>query len=155
MGYRLVRGIARLLLWLFYRRIEVVGRDRIPLTGPLIVTPNHHNALVDAMLIVATFSRPIRALAKSTLFRHPLIAPFLWLTGSVPVYRRAEAGDDPRRNDEMFGAVVGALRAGEAVLIFPEGRSQPQPTVLPLRTGVARIALGTEETDTQAERARA
>ena len=150
MGYRLVRGIARLLLWLFYRRIEVVGRDRIPLTGPLIVTPNHHNALVDAMLIVATFSRPIRALAKSTLFRHPLIAPFLWLTGSVPVYRRAEAGDDPRRNDEMFGAVVGALRAGEAVLIFPEGRSQPQPTVLPLRTGVARIALGTEETDTQA-----
>ena len=145
MGYRLVRGIARFLLWLFYRRIEVVGGDRIPPIGPVIVAPNHHNALVDAMLILATFPRPVRALAKSTLFRHPLVAPFLWLAGSVPVYRRAEAGDDPRRNDEMFSAVVGALRAGEVVLIFPEGRSQPQPTLLPLRTGVARIALRTEE----------
>jgi glycerol-3-phosphate O-acyltransferase / dihydroxyacetone phosphate acyltransferase len=143
-GYRLVRGIVRLLLWLFYRRIDIVGRDRIPLTGPVIVTPNHHNALVDAMLVVATFPRPIRVLAKSTLFRHPLIAPFLWLMGGVPVYRRVESGDDPRKNDEMFAAVVGALRAGGMVLIFPEGRSQPQPTVLPLRTGVARILLETE-----------
>jgi 1-acyl-sn-glycerol-3-phosphate acyltransferase len=143
-GYRLVRGIVRLLLWLFYRRIDVVGRDHIPPAGPVVVTPNHHNALVDAMLILVTCPRPIRVLAKSTLFRHPLIAPFLWLMGGVPVYRRIEAGNDPRRNEEMFDAVVAALRAGGVVLIFPEGRSQSQPIVLPLRTGVARIVLETE-----------
>lgn len=144
MGYRLVRGIVRLLLWLFYRRIDVVGHEHIPPTGPAIVTPNHHNALVDAMLIMATCPRPIRVLAKSTLFRHPLIAPFLWLMQGVPVYRRADAGADPRRNEEMFGSVVAALHAGGVILIFPEGRSQPQPIVLPLRTGVARIVLETE-----------
>lgn len=34
MGYRLVRRLARLLLGLFYRRIEVAGAERIPPTGP-------------------------------------------------------------------------------------------------------------------------
>jgi glycerol-3-phosphate O-acyltransferase / dihydroxyacetone phosphate acyltransferase len=140
-GYRLVRGIIRILLWLFYRRIEIAGRDRIPTSGPVIVAANHHNSLVDAMLIVASFPRPIRVLAKAPLFRHPLIGPFLWLMGGVPVHRRIDAGDDPQKNAEMFASVVAALRAGGVILIFPEGRSQPQPILLPLRTGTARILL--------------
>jgi 1-acyl-sn-glycerol-3-phosphate acyltransferase len=140
-GYRLVRGIVRILLWLFYRRIEVVGRERIPAAGPVMVTPNHHNALVDAMLVVAACRRPIRVLAKAPLFRHPLIGPFLWLMGGVPVHRRMDAGADTQKNVEMFAAVVAALRQGGVVLLFPEGRSQPQPTLLPLRTGAARILV--------------
>src|SRR5262245_51563522 len=75
LAYRGVRGLIRLLLWLFYRRIDVVGRERIPETGAVIVAANHHNALVDAMLIMATIPRPITALAKAPLFRHPLIGP--------------------------------------------------------------------------------
>ncbi|HZO42462.1 MAG TPA: lysophospholipid acyltransferase family protein [Methylomirabilota bacterium] len=143
-AYRGVRGLIRLLLWLFYRRIDVVGRERIPETGPVIVAANHHNALVDAMLIMATIPRPITVLAKAPLFRHPLIGPPLWMIGAVPVHRRAESGDDPRRNDEMFAAAIEALRAGGVILIFPEGRSQPQPILMPLRTGAARLLLGTE-----------
>ena len=138
-AYRGVRGLIRLLLWLFYRRIDVVGRERIPETGPVIVAANHHNALVDAMLIMATIPRPITVLAKAPLFRHPLIGPPLWMIGAVPVHRRAESGDDPRRNDEMFAAAIEALRAGGVILIFPEGRSQPQPILMPLRTGAARL----------------
>ena len=38
MGYRAVRGVIRLLLWLFYRRVEIVGAERIPPSGPLLVT---------------------------------------------------------------------------------------------------------------------
>lgn len=143
-AYRGVRGLIRLLLWLFYHRIDVVGRERIPETGAVIVAANHHNALVDAMLIMATIPRPITALAKAPLFRHPLIGPPLWMIGAVPVHRRAEAGDDPRRNDEMFAAAIEALRAGGVILIFPEGRSQPQPILMPLRTGAARLLLGAE-----------
>lgn len=139
MGYRLIRSLVRLLLWLFYRRIEVTGRARIPLVGPVIVAPNHHNALVDAMLVIAAFPRPVRVLAKAGLFRHPLIGPPLRLMGGVPVNRRQEAGDDPGKNAEMFRAVAAALRQGGAILIFPEGRTQPQPVLLPLRTGTARI----------------
>lgn len=144
MGYRLVRGVIRLLLRLFYRRVDVVGAERVPAEGPLIVVANHHNSLVDPMLILATFPRRIRVLATAPLFRNPLVGPFLRALGAVPVNRRAEAGDDPRKNDAMFATVIATLRAGGAILIFPEGRTQPVPTLLPLRTGVARILLGAE-----------
>src|SRR5882762_3991102 len=144
LAYRTVRALIRLLLWLFYRRIEVVGRERIPETGGVIVAANHHNSLVDAMLIIATVPRAITVLANAPLFRHPLIGPPLRLIGAVAVHRRAEAGDDPRKNEEMFAAAIEALRAGGVILIFPEGRTQPQPILLPLRTGAARLTLGAE-----------
>jgi glycerol-3-phosphate O-acyltransferase/dihydroxyacetone phosphate acyltransferase len=144
MAYGLVRGVIRLLLWLFYRRVQVVGSARVPAHGPLIVAPNHHNSIVDAMLILGTFPRRLTPLAKAPLFRHPLIGPFLKLVGAVPVHRRAEGGDDPQRNEAMFAAATSALRAGGAILLFPEGSTTPRPTLLPLRTGAARLLLGAE-----------
>ena len=142
LAYRFVRAMIRILLWLFYRRIVVVGRERIPSDGGVIIAANHHNALVDAMLIIAVVPRAVTALAKAPLFRHPLVGPLLRMVGAVPVHRRLEAGDDPQRNDAMFAAAVDALCAGRVVLIFPEGRSQPQPILLPLRTGAARLVVG-------------
>jgi glycerol-3-phosphate O-acyltransferase/dihydroxyacetone phosphate acyltransferase len=131
-------------LWLFYRRIDVVGRERVPESGGVIITANHHNSLVDAMLIIATVPRAVTVLANAPLFRHPLIGPPLRMLGAVPVHRRAEAGNDPRKNEDMFAAAIEALRAGGVILIFPEGRTQPQPILLPLRTGAARLVLGAE-----------
>jgi glycerol-3-phosphate O-acyltransferase / dihydroxyacetone phosphate acyltransferase len=144
MGYRFVRGFIRLLLRLFYRRVDVVGAEHIPVSGPLIVAANHHNSLVDPMLILATFPRTMTALAKAPLFRHPLIGPFLRAVGALPVHRRGEGGDDPRRNEAMFATAITHVRAGGAILIFPEGRTQPVPTLLPLRTGTARLLLGAD-----------
>jgi 1-acyl-sn-glycerol-3-phosphate acyltransferase len=143
-SYRLVRALIRLLLRLFFRRIELVGREHVPAAGPVILAANHHNSVVDAMIVVACVSRPVVVLATAPLFRHPLVGPFLRTMGAVPVHRRAEAGDDPRKNEAMFDAVIAALRAGGVVLIFPEGRTQPQPVLLPLRTGAARILLATD-----------
>ena len=140
MGYRLVRAVAAVLLWLFYRRVELSHAERIPRRGPVVIAANHHNALVDAMLIVASVPRRIVPLAKAPLFQHPLIGPFLKLVGAVRVHRRVD-GADPHDNAAMFASAVAALRAGGALLIFPEGVSQPRPTLMPLRTGAARIVL--------------
>src|SRR6266536_1285147 len=147
MSYRIIRAFARLLLGLFYRRIEVVGSEHIPARGPVIITANHHNSLVDPMLVMTAVPRPLVILAAAPLFRNPLIGPFLRLVGGLPVLRRHEGVGDPARNDAMFGAVAASLRRGGAVLLFPEGRTQPEPVLLPLRTGAARMLLGaaTEE----------
>jgi glycerol-3-phosphate O-acyltransferase/dihydroxyacetone phosphate acyltransferase len=144
-AYRLIRSLVRLLLWIFYRRIDVVGRERIPGTGPLIIAANHHSALVDAMILMAIVPRPITVLAKAPLFSHPLIGPFLRVMGAVPVNRRLESGVDPGKNDAMFAAATAVLRTGGVMLIFPEGTSQPRPTLLPLRTGAARMLLAAED----------
>src|ERR1044071_6897042 len=56
-AFSVVRGVLRLLLAVFYRRIEVVGVERIPASGGLIVAANHHNSIVDAMILLAVMPR--------------------------------------------------------------------------------------------------
>jgi hypothetical protein len=66
------------------------------------------------------------------------------LIGALPVHRRQDGEGDPARNDRLFAASTKALRDGDAILIFPEGVSQPEPTLMPLRTGAARMLLAAE-----------
>jgi 1-acyl-sn-glycerol-3-phosphate acyltransferase len=140
-GPRLIRAFVRALLAIFYRRLDVAGLEHLPARGPLLVAANHQNGLIDPMLLMAALPRPLRPLAKSGLFRHPIIAPFLHLAQALPVQRRQDAGSDMRGNALMFREVSQALGRGEAILIFPEGVSQPEPTLMTLRTGAARLLL--------------
>jgi 1-acyl-sn-glycerol-3-phosphate acyltransferase len=144
LGYRLVRALSRLLLRLFYRRVEVVGAERIPPRGPLLVLANHQNALVDGMLLLAVMPRRLRPLAKAPLFSNPLIGPLLRMTGAIPVVRRQDTGTATVENTRMFEAAGRTLAEGGAILIFPEGKSQPEPVLQPLRSGAARLLLGAE-----------
>ncbi len=143
-GYALVRALSRILLRLFYARIEVVGVENVPARGALIVAANHHNSIVDAMLLLATIPRRVRVLANAPLFRHLLIGPFLRAVGALPVHRRQEAGSEAPRNEALFEATSAALAAGGAIAIFPEGRTQPEPSLQELRTGTARMLLAAE-----------
>ena len=136
-----MRFLARVLLNLFYRGIEIVGLPRLPAAGPVVLCANHHNALVDPMLLIACLPRRLRGIAKSTLFRHRILGPWIRLAGSISVERPQDRGSQVWRNVEMFRAATRALRDGEIVLIFPEGVSQPEPALQPLRTGAARLWL--------------
>jgi 1-acyl-sn-glycerol-3-phosphate acyltransferase len=141
-SYRLFRLLARFLAGLFYRRVEVIGRERVPATGPLGVAANHQQGLMVGLLLAATLPRRLRPIAKAPLFRYPLIGQFARLAGAIPVHRRQDEGRGPVDNEAMFGAAHRALAEGEALLIFPEGVSQPEPALMPLRTGAARLVLG-------------
>lgn len=140
----IVRWLARAACWLFYR-VDQVGSP--PQTGPVLFVANHANALLDPAIVWATAGRDVRFLAKSTLFETPF-KPFLAGAGAIPVYRRKDEGVDTSRNAEMFSAVDAALRAGDAVCIFPEGMSHSQGRLAALRTGAARIVLSAEATGT-------
>jgi 1-acyl-sn-glycerol-3-phosphate acyltransferase len=135
-----VVALARLILRVFYRRIEVVGGERLPGTGPLVVVANHHNSLVDAMMLLAFLPRRTRLLAKHTLWSHPVVGPLLALAGAYPVFR-AEDGADTRSNRATFARCVRELARGGVVALFPEGRSHPGTGLLPLKSGAARLAL--------------
>jgi glycerol-3-phosphate O-acyltransferase/dihydroxyacetone phosphate acyltransferase len=135
-GTRLVGALARAVAHTFYR-VDVVGD--VPAGGPLLLLPNHPNALLDPALIIATAGRPVRFLAKSTLFSGPF-APLLRASHAIPVYRRQDSADTGK-NEETFTAVHRALADGHAVCIFPEGISHSSGRLEPLRTGAARMTL--------------
>jgi len=148
MLYALLRSIAGIALRWFYRRIDVVGLERLPRNAPLLLVCNHPNALVDAMLVAWAVPRRIVLTAKSTLFTNRALATLLGWVGVVPLVRRSDVekglmagAQTPQRNARAFGALRAVLRRGGAVVIFPEGISHDNPSLAPLKTGAARVAL--------------
>lgn len=124
-----------------YYRFSVVGGD-VPRTGPVLLVANHPNSLIDPAMVATTARRPVRFLAKASLFTHPAVGWLVRGAGAIPVYRQQDDPAQMRRNIEMFGAVHVALASGAAVGIFPEGISHSFPAIAPVKTGAARIALG-------------
>src|SRR5262247_3257297 len=67
-GAFVMRGLARAIVHLFYHRVDVVGVERVPPSGPLVIVANHQNALIDPLILIATLPRAFRPLAKAPLF---------------------------------------------------------------------------------------
>ncbi len=156
--YRFFKLILRPSLAVFFRRIEIRGRENLPPTGPILVVSNHPNTLMDPILVGMLWRRPLSFLAKSPFFRG-IVGVILRGAHAVPLYRKedlaAKPGEKPAeavseaerelRNEETFRASFELLGAqGGALLIFPEGSSVLERRLRPLKTGAARIALGTE-----------
>ncbi len=128
-----------------YYRLTIAG-ERVPASGPALLVANHPNSLIDPLLVCAAARRPVRFLAKAPLFGDFKTGWMVRAVGAIPVYRRM---DDPTlmdRNTDMFRAAYAALARGAALGIFPEGQSHSKPSMVALKTGVARIALGTRAT---------
>jgi 1-acyl-sn-glycerol-3-phosphate acyltransferase len=140
-GLALIRALARAITAVFYR-VDEAGS--VAATGPVLLLPNHPNALLDPAVVWATSGRDVRFLAKSTLFEGAF-APILNAARAIPVYRRLDQGVDASRNIETFAAVQQALAGGDAICLFPEGISHSTGRLEPLRTGAARMAIGAEQ----------
>ena len=138
--------LAKLCAAVFFREVEVVGGERVPRTGPLLFVANHGNSLVDPLLLLAHMPRRARFLAKHTLWHNPLIRPLVRLADAIPVFRRQD-GAEGGSNDQTFAVCFEVLAAGGAVALFPEGISYHAPALQPLKTGAARIALGTRSAE--------
>lgn len=145
-----VLALVRALVGLFYRRIEVSGLENVPREGPVLLIANHNNGLVDPMVVLWALPRPVVFVAKSTLWKIPVLRSILHLLGCVPVVRKGEGGPGislkgEERNDASFERLAAELGRGGCVLIFPEGRSHSDPRLSELRTGAARVLLRSEK----------
>jgi glycerol-3-phosphate O-acyltransferase / dihydroxyacetone phosphate acyltransferase len=144
---KIVIAILKLTVRIFFRHIEIVGLDRIPQRRAVIFVLNHPNGLVDPVLVLSLIPRPVSLLAKAPLFRMPIIGFFVRALNSLPVYRHQDKGQDTSKNQETFKQARAILLQGGTIAIFPEGVSHSSPNLLPLKTGTARIALGTTSID--------
>ncbi|MBL4849053.1 MAG: 1-acyl-sn-glycerol-3-phosphate acyltransferase [Planctomycetes bacterium] len=146
MFYRLFRALIRHSLWVFYRRIEIEGLEDVPTEGPLLLAANHPNTMMDALLVAMSLDRQVGFVGKATLFKNPLVGAFFRYMGGIPIARKQDGPVEggAAQNQNVLEACEISVAAGNAILIFPEGISQEQPRLQPLKTGLARIALGAE-----------
>ncbi|HTX63658.1 MAG TPA: HAD-IB family hydrolase [Acidimicrobiales bacterium] len=127
-----------------YARFDIEGVDHVPRHGPVLIAANHRSYFdVAALAIVAArLGRPVRFLAKKEVFDAPVVGRLTRAIGGI----RVERADGDRAQDALHLAEA-ALRAGEAVLVLPQG-TIPRGTaffdpVLHARTGTARLAAST------------
>ncbi len=140
----LAAAITRLVGWAVALFLDVERDGPEIAGGPLLVAANHPNALVDPLVIFHTAGRVTRPLAKAPLFEQALVGTVLKGLGGLPVYRKQDDPTQMHRNQRTFEAAIEALTEGGAVQIYPEGQSHSEPSLGPLRTGAARIALRAE-----------
>jgi len=128
-----------LLPWV---RLRIEGVEHIPAEGPAIICGNHRSYF-DPLAIgfaVARRGRPVRFLGKKEVFDAPVIGDLARAMGGIRV-ERGSGSDEPLRE------AAAALRAGELVVILPQGtiprgRAFFEP-VLQGRWGAARLAAMT------------
>jgi 1-acyl-sn-glycerol-3-phosphate acyltransferase len=133
-AYRFLNAIGfRELVRRLYR-IEVVGAERIPATGPAILVANHASIWDPFVLGVAT-QREIHYMAKAELFRRRPVAAVLRSLNAFPVER---GGGDKAAISEA-GRLLGC---GALLGMFPQGTSKPERQN-GWHRGAARLALVT------------
>ena len=140
--FKLILAAFGIALRLFFRRIETVNAEVVPRAAGVIFVMNHPNGLIDPALVFVALPRKISFLAKSTLFRMPVISFLLRTVEALPLYRRIDAGEDVSKNRKTFDLCRELLERGGSIALFPEGVSHNSPKLLPIKTGAARIALG-------------
>jgi 1-acyl-sn-glycerol-3-phosphate acyltransferase len=143
-----LRWISGIALHWFYGDIRVTNREKIPACRPLFIAVNHQNALVDSLITTWVVKRRVTMTAKATLMENPFIALIFRILGVVPLHRasdltvkRGSRDAHHLRNENAFQEILDVIESDGAVLIFPEGKSHNAPSLEPLRSGLARLAL--------------
>jgi len=142
--YSLLKQLVALALKMYFRKIYLVGHNKVPGDQPIIIAANHPMAFCDACLLACFLERPLHFLVRGDVFQPAWLWFFEW-TNQIPIYRFRDGFGNMRKNAESFVKVNDKLKDGAAVLIFAEGNTKLQKRLDPLQKGPARIAFGAME----------
>jgi 1-acyl-sn-glycerol-3-phosphate acyltransferase len=132
--YRICWCIVRAIMALYWR-VSFEGREHVPAEEPFILAPAHRSFL-DFALVSAVTRRPLRSMAKDTLWKYPFFNPFLYALGAFPVHREGTDREALRR-------CLAVLERGEPLVLFPEGTRRSGPIIEDLHEGAAYLASRT------------
>ena len=129
--YYLTRGVLRVIFRTGFE-LEVRGQEHVPTRGGCIVASNHVSYL-DPPVLGAACPRRLVFMARTTLFKPPLLGAFMRGVHVIPL-KRGEGDVEAMRE------AVTRIHAGDAVAIFPEGTRQLSGTLGTAKRGVGLLA---------------
>ena len=145
-GYHLLRSwINFTLRILFLKDVEVRGLENIDPNKPIILAPNHQNALLDALLTGTSIKQQPVFLARADIFEKPFIVSILRYFKLLAVYRIRDGFDSLKNNEDIFNQCVDYLGSNNTLILFPEGNHADKRHFRTIKKGLARIAFETEK----------
>jgi 1-acyl-sn-glycerol-3-phosphate acyltransferase len=143
------------LMWMtfriFFRKIDVLGAEKLQHGKPAILIANHPASFLDAMVLAVFLGRPIHFYVRGDIFSHPIVYYILTKLHMIPIFSREHGTGNLSKNKATFDRGRKLLSAGNLLLIFPEGFSRQSKQVEPFKKGAARVALQTAFDDGKAD----
>ncbi|VWC18673.1 glycerol acyltransferase [Burkholderia pseudomultivorans] len=130
----LLRFVAWVLVHTFYR-IRLVHAERIPEEGAAVLVCNHVS-YVDALVLAAASPRPIRFVMDHRIFKTRFASWVFRHAKAIPIAPRHE---DPAMLARAYDACEAALKDGELVCIFPEGKLTKTGDINTFHHGITEI----------------
>jgi len=128
-----------------YFRTSVHNFKNVPKDDIIIYAPNHQNALMDALAILATVNTEPVFLARADIFKKKTVEKILTFLRILPIYRIRDGKENLENNDAIFRKTVDVLKNKNGLVILPEGNHGGLRRLRTLKKGISRIAFEAEE----------
>lgn len=147
MIYSLVKPCAKIALSVYFRKIHISHRERIPKGKPVILASNHPTAFIEPCILACWHDEPLNFLARGDLYvQSSFIRKLYNWFHIVPIFRIDDTGYSGLKNNyDTFSKCYEALAANKIVMILAEGRTKHEKRLRPLMKGTARIVFGALE----------
>lgn len=139
--YNILRPIVDRNIKSSYRRVEIRGEENLPDDGPFILSPNHCNTLMDALVLLRANKKETVFGARADMFNNAFLAKLMFFFRILPMVRQRDGLRNVLKNVETQESIVETLENDVPFCMFPEGRHQPAKSLLPLGKGIFRAAL--------------
>lgn len=140
--YSFLRYITDAHILASFRRYRIVGREKLPEDGPIIYAPNHCDALMDPLTVLALNHDEKVFVARADVFNNSFIHKILTFFKMMPINRRRDGIRNMTKAGDTIEKSIEVLNNGVDFCILPEGTHRSMHSLLPIGKGIARIACG-------------
>lgn len=133
------------LMWvtfkIYFRRIDVLGWEKLQHDEPTLLIANHPASFLDAMVLAVFLRRPVYFYVRGDIFKHPLVYKVFTSLHMIPIFNQGDGVVNLSKNQQTFerGRVILSHRG--LLLVFPEGFSRLSKQLATFKKGAARVAL--------------
>ena len=145
LGYWTLKQYVRFIDWIIHNKTVMNGLNNIPKDKPILLVPNHQNAVDDPLAILLhTKFQPVW-LARADIFKNKTAAIILRFLKIMPVYRWRDGKDELSKNDKTFASSIKVLQSNGMLALFPEATHTGKRQMISHKKAAPRIVFMAEE----------
>ncbi|RMG87759.1 MAG: hypothetical protein D6714_01705, partial [Bacteroidetes bacterium] len=147
MVYELTKPLARIALSVYFRKIFISNRHRIPTDKPVLFAANHPSAFIEPCILAVFLPRPLHYMARGDFFLKSAFFKTIYKWYHiVPIFRLQDGGfAHLKDNFSAFDAATEILKNNQQLLVLAEGTTIHEKRLRPIKKGAARVAFGALE----------